>query len=152
MDPDLVVEAATGTGLIAESVAETRFLSRLLASLTLLTIVLAVLGIYGVLSRFVAEKRGQIALRLALGSSQRAVRWWILKTGMIRIMLGFGLGILLSYPACELFKGRLFGVAAEAPEARLFALFAIGITAFAAIWIPAGEAGRVEPNEILRSL
>ena len=151
-DPDLVLEATTGTGLIAESVAETRFLSRMLASLTLLTIALAVLGIYGALSRFVVEKRGQIALRLALGSSENAVRWWVFKLGLIRILSGLALGILLSYPACELLKGRLFGIAADAPEARVFALFAIGITAFAAIWIPAGEAGKVEPNEILRSL
>lgn len=149
LDPDVIIESTPMKTLVMKPIAGIRFLAIVLSLVAALAIGLAIAGVYGVLSQFALRQMGQIALRMAVGANAREVRRWIVWKGLSKALVGLGLGFLASYPCCRLLAEALFAWQADSLQVRLAALvLVLGATALA-IWVPAVQASRSDPNRIL---
>lgn len=150
LDPDVIVEALPMNVRLHRSQAGVRFLATVLSLLASLALGLAVLGVYGVLTNFVAGQRKQTALRMALGANRGEVLRWIFFKDFSLCLLGAGIGILISFPLSATFADQLQGVEADNIRDRLIATALIVAATAVATWLPVRDAMRIEPAEILK--
>jgi len=151
IDSDIpLTRAAPMRDLVAQSIEEPRFLASIVGLFAAVALIVAAVGVYGLMSYHVTERRTEIGVRLALGASRRSVFGLVLKDGLTLAALGVALGTLASFALAPLLGALLFGIAATDPWT--FAATAAGILAVAALasLIPARRATRVEPVEALR--
>jgi ABC-type antimicrobial peptide transport system permease subunit len=138
---DAVLSAAT---------QEQRFTMALMAGFAVLALVLAAVGIYGVISYSVSQRTREIGIRLALGADVAKVRSLVLRQGMAPavtgIAIGFGLAVLLT----RYLRSLLFGVAPLDPLTFATIPVLLLMVAAASVLIPAARASRVAPVEALR--
>ena len=122
-----------------------------LGSFGVLALILAAVGIYGVMSHVVAGRTREIGLRMALGAQLSDVQKLILKQGMFLAAIGSLAGLLIAFGGARMMKSMLYGVSASDPITfTCVALLSFGI-ALLACWIPARRASRVEPMIALRA-
>jgi predicted lysophospholipase L1 biosynthesis ABC-type transport system permease subunit len=143
--------AAGLESLLAETVAPRRFSTALLSAFAALALLLAMVGIYGVLSNSVGERRREIGLRLTLGAGASNVVRLVVLEGMRPVLLGLAAGALATAGMSRLVKRLLFEVSPNDPATVLAALLVVGAVALLASYIPARRAARVNPMEALRS-
>jgi len=146
LDPNLpIVDLDTMEALIADSVAGDRVVTASLTLFATVALTLAVVGLYGVLAYYVAQRRREIGVRLAIGARQSKILGWILKRGMALVAIGIALGVAGAFAATRLIESLLFGV--ESVDLVTFvgvsALFAV--VALIACLFPAWRATRVDP-------
>jgi putative ABC transport system permease protein len=139
------------TNVLAESLAPQRFRTALLSLFALVAVLLAGLGIYGVMNYSVAQHTREIGIRVALGAETRDVLRLVLQQGLTLALLGVALGMAASLALTRLMKSLLFGVSATDP--LTFTLIAVLMTTIAllACWIPARRATKVDPMIALRA-
>ncbi len=137
--------------VLAASTARSRFVMALLSGFALLALVLAAVGIYGVLSYDVSQRRKEIGVRLTLGASPGNVRRVVLGEGMLLAGLGLVLGGLSAFILCRLMASLLFGVSASDQVTFAAAVVVILAISFAACYLPARRASEVDPIEALRA-
>jgi predicted permease len=124
---------------------------KVLSIFALLGLSLAALGIYGVISGFVARRTGEIGVRMALGAQIRDVLWLVLKTGLRLSLIGTGIGLVGAYAITRLLASVLSELPASDPLViTLVAMLLVAITLFAC-WIPARRAAKVDPMVALRT-
>jgi predicted permease len=130
--------------------AQRRFQTWLFSLFAALALGLAVIGIYGVLSYSVAQRRQEIGIRVALGAQVRDVMRLVIGQGMTLALIGLTLGLIASFGLTRLMSGLLFGVSATDP--LTFALIAalLCVVALLACWIPARRATKADPLLALR--
>ena len=133
------------------STARSRFVMALLSGFALLALVLAAVGIYGVLSYDVSQRRKEIGVRLTLGASPGKVRRLVLGKGMLLASLGLVLGALSAFALCRLMASLLFGVSPSDRVTFAAAVAVILAISFAACYLPARRASEVDPIEALRA-
>jgi putative ABC transport system permease protein len=127
-----------------------RLLAHLIASFGLLSLVLAGIGLYGLLAYTVSQRTPEIGIRRALGAQRGAVLRLVVAQGMTLALVGVGLGLTAAFAVTRLLQGLLFGVSALDPLTfATFALLLIGV-ALLACYIPARRAANVEPKAALR--
>jgi len=151
LDPtQAVTRVATMDQLVAANLAQSRFSAVLLNWLSGLALLLAGVGIYGVLAYSVAQRTGEFGVRLALGAQAGDILKLILSQGMRLVVCGLGLGLAASLILTRLIARLLFGISPTDP--MTFAGIALLLTAIAllACWLPARRATRVDPLEALR--
>jgi putative ABC transport system permease protein len=151
IDPEQPVgEVSTMEGLLAKSIARSRFNATLLAVFSLVALVMAAVGIYGVMSYSVQQRTHEIGLRMALGAQQSDVLRLIVKQGIILGSIGVGAGLIASFGLTRLIVSLLFEVPATDP--RTFAAVASGlfVITLIACYIPARRATKVDPLVALR--
>lgn len=152
MDPDVILEETTMKSLIAESLSEVQLLRVGFSLMAVIAILLAIFGVYGVLSSFTAQQRGQIALRMAMGARRWEVIRWVVLKGLSRSLAGIAIGLVASFPLSWLLRAQLLGVEPDNMEARVVGtLLLLTVTGFAS-WLPAVRASRVAPSEILKEV
>jgi putative ABC transport system permease protein len=136
--------------LMARSVSSQRFYMLLLALFALLGLILAAVGIYGVMSYAVAERTNELGIRLALGASPRDVLRLMLKHGLQLATIGLGIGLAGAFGLTRVMKGFLFGISATDP--LTFASIALLLLAVASLacYLPARRATKVDPLVALR--
>jgi putative ABC transport system permease protein len=141
---------ATVRQLLSNSAFLELFYSRLLGIFAALALVLAAIGIDGVLSYSVSERNHEIGVRIALGAQPGQVRQLVLKEGVVLALVGVAVGLIASLGVSRLFLRLLFGVKPHDPVTlALVSAFMIGI-AILATYIPAHRATKVDPMVALR--
>lgn len=151
MSPEQLVSGArTMEDVIARSMASRRFAMRLLAGFALLALVLAGVGIYGVVVYAVGQRTAEIGIRMALGARRGDVLRLVLADGARMVVAGIAVGVGAAIALTRLMSHLLYGVSPTDP--LTFALVAIGLAAvaLAACALPARRAARVEPMIALR--
>ncbi len=151
IDPEQPIgEVNTMERLLATSVARSRFNTILLAVFSLVALVMAAVGIYGVMSYSVQQRTHEIGLRMALGAQQRDVLRLVIKQGIILGLIGVASGLLVSFGLTRLIVSLLFEV--RATDSKTFAAVATGLflITLIACYIPARRATKVDPLVALR--
>jgi ABC-type antimicrobial peptide transport system permease subunit len=115
-----------------------------------MALLLASLGIYGVLSYTVSQRRREISVRMALGANPKHVYRLIARQGIQPAVIGLIIGLIAAYGLVHLISGLLSGVQPYDPITFAFSAAVLMATATAACWIPARRAARVDPANVLR--
>jgi putative ABC transport system permease protein len=150
---DATIEAAgfrTMDQLVSQSVAQPRFYTILLGAFALLALVLAAVGIYGVMAYTVAQRTHEIGVRMALGASRNDVLRMVIKQGLLLALAGISLGLLAAFGLTRLMKNLLFDVEATDPQTFVVISMILIAVALLASFIPARRATKVDPLEALR--
>ena len=151
IDPDQPISnIRTMDEVLGEETAPRRLGMTLLTVFAALALLLAALGIYGVLAYFVVQHTPEIGVRLALGAARSDILALVLKKGMTLAVVGVGIGSGAAFALTRLMASLLFGMSATDP--RTFALIALLLTGVALIacYLPARRATRVDPMIALR--
>jgi putative ABC transport system permease protein len=151
VDPDLpVFGEKTMEDIVEASLGERRFAMQLVTSFGVVALLLAGIGIYGVIAYSVNQRTREIGIRLALGANERDIMGWVLTQGMGLTAAGVGLGLAGAFALTRLLQGLLFGIAPT--DVLTFGTLAmlLGSVALAACYIPARRATKVDPMIALR--
>jgi putative ABC transport system permease protein len=151
VDPNLpITHMTTMDGLLSDSVSPRRFSAVLVGIFAALALLLAAIGIYGVMGYTVTQRTQEIGLRMALGAQLTNVRGMILGQTLKLTLIGVGLGLAGAFVLARFLASLLFGIGTYDPVTFLgVALLLIGV-ALAASYIPARRAMRVDPIVALR--
>ena len=145
-----VYQIQTMESLIADSVGPRRFAMTLLGLFAGLALLLAVIGIYGVMSYAVTQRMHEIGIRVALGAGQKDVLKLIVGQGLIFIVLGLVVGLVGAFLATSLLSTLLYDVSARDPITFAAVTALLTVIALAACYIPARRATKVDPMIALR--
>ena len=137
--------------VFAESIARPRLLALLLATFAVLSLLLAVVGTYGVLAYMVTVRRREIAIRMALGAGSVRVLRDVILEGLRLTLLGVLSGTAIAIFLNRLMAALLFGVGPSDPATFTIAIPAIVLLAALACSLPAWRATGTDPNAVLRS-
>jgi putative ABC transport system permease protein len=136
--------------LLSDSVARRRFSMTLLALFAGVALLLAAVGIYGVISYTVTLRAHEIGIRVALGASRGGVLWLVLGQSLVLTVAGVFLGLAGSLLVSRVISGLLFNVRPTDPATfAIVAAFLAAVAALASL-LPAGRASRVDPMVALR--
>jgi predicted permease len=150
-DPNLPITAAsTVTELVNQQMAQDRLLARLSMAFGIVALLLAAIGLYGVLSYGVARRTNEIGIRKALGAQHSAVMVMILRETGLLLIAGFVAGTLVSAAGIRLIATRLYGLAPTDPVVIGVAVAMLAGVALLAAWVPAQRASRVDTLIALR--
>jgi putative ABC transport system permease protein len=136
--------------IMSESVGRRRFQAVLAMVFAVSALLLACLGIYGVISYAVARRRNEMGIRMALGAQASQVIGMIMKQGMRPVVAGLILGVMGALGAGALLSSLVFGVGARDPQTIAAVTIVLALVAAAACWIPARRASRIDPADALR--
>ena len=136
--------------LVTDSAGEQIALAKLSSFFAALALLLACIGLYGVMSYTVAGRTREIGVRMALGAQRRDVMRLVLKEAMVLVVLGLATGIPLSLASTRLLHSYLFGLNGTDPATLLIVILVLGTVASFAAFIPARRAAGVDPNVALR--
>ncbi len=122
-----------------------------MGSYAAIALLLALLGIFGLLSRAVSERRGEIGIRMAMGAPRSAIVALVVRQGAVVVLVGLALGTLGAVTTTRLIESFLFGVAPNDLASFAAAALAVAVVSVAACWIPARRATNVDPTHALRT-
>jgi ABC-type antimicrobial peptide transport system permease subunit len=152
VDPNLTVMDLRSFGAqVAGNFNEERLVAQLSTLFGILSLTLASVGLYGVMSYFVARRTGEIGIRMALGATRPGVVALVMRGVLWQVLIGLCLGIPASLYAGYLMKSLLYGVGSYDPWALAGAPFMLVLCAAAAGFIPARRAASIEPMQALRT-
>jgi putative ABC transport system permease protein len=152
VDPDLpFAKVATMKARIADSLKPQRFNTFLMGLFAALALLLAMVGLYGVLSYMVLQRRHEIGVRMALGAQTRDVLGLVVRQGMTLTLIGMAIGLIAAIGLTRSIKGLLVGVSATDPPTFLVIALLFPTVALLACYLPARRATKVDPMVALRS-
>jgi predicted lysophospholipase L1 biosynthesis ABC-type transport system permease subunit len=152
LDPEIpladvnTIDQHLGIALLPSRIAGTA-----LGVFGILGLILATVGVYGVMSYSVAQRTREIGIRMAIGSSTGEVVRLIVRQGMRLVGLGLGIGLVGALGVAQLVRGLLYGGAATDPVTVSVVAGVLALVAFLAVWIPARRASSVDPIRALRA-
>jgi putative ABC transport system permease protein len=152
LDPDLpIYNIGAVDQMIAQTYAERGFYTALLAAFSALGLLLALIGIYGVMSYTVTERTHEMGIRMALGAEPKRILRMVVHHGLVMAMLGIGVGMIGAFVLTRLLSTLLFQVSSLDPMIFATVPLAIIAVAVAAAWLPARKATQVDPIIALRA-
>jgi ABC-type antimicrobial peptide transport system permease subunit len=137
--------------LLERGLVREKLVARLAGGFGILALLLAAIGLYGVISYSVARRTNEIGVRLALGATPRGVSWVVLRDSLTTVVAGIAVGLLLWFPLLGLTRKLVYGLSPHDPTTLLagaMLLFAIG--ALGAL-LPAIRAARIDPIQAIRA-
>jgi putative ABC transport system permease protein len=149
--PDVSPRFRTVSSIVSTSVAGRRLVLFLVGVFAFVALLLSALGLYSIISYFVAQRARELGIRAALGAGRTDITWLVLREGAVLTTVGIGIGAMLALSTAQLLRAFLFGVSARDPVAFLAVPLAVAGVALAACWIPAHRAARTEASDVLRS-
>jgi putative ABC transport system permease protein len=151
IDPDVdVPDLEPLAKLIGTTLAQPRFNMMLLGAFAGVAIILAAIGIYGVIAYSVAQRTKEIGIRMALGAQRRDMLMMILRQSLMLVFVGIGIGLAAALGATRLMVTLLYGVAASDPLTYITVILLLGLSALLATLVPARRAMNVDPMVALR--
>jgi putative ABC transport system permease protein len=152
LDPDLAL-AHVGTleNVVAESVAQPRFYMMLLTAFAVVAILLASIGIYGVIAYLVGQRAREIGIRIALGASPSNVVRMVVNEGVVMVAIGIGVGIVGAIALTQLMRALLFNTTSTDPMTYILVTLVLAAVALVASSVPALRAANVDPALAMRA-
>lgn len=151
VDSSIIVEDVQAmAAVVRASMSGTRFALALLAGMAVAALILAMVGLYGVVVYLAARRTRELGVRMALGARSSQVRRMMVVEMSRLVAAGLVLGGLASLAAEAALRSRLFGIASAAPVVLVLAALALTLAAALATWVASGRAARVSPVEALR--
>ncbi len=151
VDPEMpIANVRTMEELLEQSVGQRKLSMMLLSLFSGIALVLASIGIYGVMSYSVAQRSRELGVRIALGAGRVDILRLVLRQGMSLALLGIGIGLAAALLLSRLIESQLYGVRAGDPLTFLGVALLLGATALVANLVPAIRAMRVDPAVVLR--
>ena len=152
IDPELPIAKVTTLSTLTDtSMAQSRFSMLLLGFFAALALVLALVGIYGVISYSVIQRKQEIGIRIALGAQRRRIFGMILGYGLRMAALGVVIGLLVSFVVTRAMSSFLYGIRPEDPVTFVTLSLFLTITVLLACFLPARRAASVDPMRALRT-
>jgi putative ABC transport system permease protein len=151
IDPNQPVsDIRTMNQWLSESVARARFNALLLGLFSVLALILASVGIFGVISYSVTQRTHEIGIRMALGASARDILRMVVGRGMLLALIGVGLGLVASFLLTRAMSSLLFNVSVTDPLTFILISLLLMVVTLVACYLPARRATRVDPMNALR--
>jgi putative ABC transport system permease protein len=152
LDKDLpLFRVQTMEQIVSKSISERRFNMLLLAIFALLALVLAIVGIYAVMSYTTAQRTHEIGIRISLGASAGDVLRLVMRQGLLLTICGVAFGIVGAWALTRVMTGLLFGVSATDPLTFILIAASLTVVSLLACYLPARGATKVNPLDALRS-
>jgi predicted permease len=152
LDGDLPIsDVRTMNQILSDSISDRRFAMGLLSLLAAVALILAAIGVYGVMSYSVSQRTGEIGIRIALGAQPGELLRLILRQGMILIAAGIAMGLLSAFALIRLMATLLYGVKGTDPVTYALATTLLAGVAILACYVPAWRTLRRDPMGFLRS-
>jgi ABC-type antimicrobial peptide transport system permease subunit len=152
LNPNIVIYAvSTMNEVVAHTLAARSTFMILLAVFAALALVLACIGIYGVIAYLVGQRTHEIGVRMSLGAERRHILLLIMGQGLRMATAGVVVGLLLAFSLTRLMSSQLFGVSNHDPLTFVAVSLVLIAVAMIACWLPARRAMRVDPTVALRS-
>ncbi len=145
-----LAETQTLDQRLTASVAQQRFVMSLLVGFGALALLLAVVGVYGIMSYVSQRRTREIAIRLALGAQRWQVVWLIVREGLLLSLLGAAIGIAIARAVSQLLSSMFYRVASSDPYTFVIVLVLLVCTTVCGCYLTARRAAKVEPLEVLR--
>ena len=151
VDPNLpLLHVNTIQEQVSTLISHDELIGSLTGIFSLLALVLAAIGLYGVMSYSVVRRTSEIGIRLALGAQTKAVLWMVLRESLLLLALGLALGLPLTLASTRIVRDQLFGIKAIDPATFAAAVFIVAAMTLIAAWLPARHASKVDPMVALR--
>ena len=151
-DRDLPVrDARAMAAIVADRTAQFRLTAGMMGVFGIVALVLAGIGVYGLINYSVTERRQEIGVRVALGAGRREIYALVLKDGLVLTSAGLAIGLVAAFPASRLLGSQLYGVGAFDPATYTAIVALLAATAVAATLVPAWRAARLDPILALRA-
>jgi ABC-type antimicrobial peptide transport system permease subunit len=135
---------------ISNSLTTERMIASLSTVFGFLATVLAIIGLYGVMSYSVAQRTREIGVRMALGAAQEKVIWMVMREVLKLVAIGVALGVPTALVLIRVVQSQLFGLSAHDPSTLGVATVALVVVACVAGYVPALRASRLDPMRALR--
>ncbi|NNM33622.1 MAG: FtsX-like permease family protein [Gemmatimonadetes bacterium] len=152
IDPSVALsELGTMSELVEDSLARWRFTVQIMGAFGLVALLLAVLGVYGVIAYTVERRTRELGVRIALGAQAKAIQRMVLGQGLRLIAWGLALGVLGAWASGRILGSLLYGVSPTDPLSALAALGTLLLAGLAAAVLPARRAARIPPSQAFRA-
>jgi putative ABC transport system permease protein len=152
MDPDLAILSVTTMDEIRDrSLARQRFMLTLLGAFSLVGLVLAVVGVYGVMAQLARSRVREMGIRIALGAQAAEVQWLVVRHGLRLVATGLGIGLTAALLLSRSITALLFQIQPLDPITFVSVPVLLVLSAMAACWLPALRASRASPALALRT-
>jgi putative ABC transport system permease protein len=151
LDPDLPIYEVKGLDhVITESIIGIAYVAAMMAAIGLIALVLACVGVYGVMSYSVSERTHEMGIRMAMGATSSSINRLVVGNGMWLTFIGIGIGLPLAFALARAMSSLLFGVTATDPFTFIGLPLILAAVAALASYLPARRAMRVDPLTALR--
>lgn len=151
LDPNLAIASMqTMSAVRSASLARQRFFMTMLMLFAAVGVVLAVVGVYGVMAQLARGRRREVGIRVALGATAAQVRWMIVRNGLRLVAFGLAVGVVGALFTAQAMRVFLFNVSPGDPPTFIAVPLVLLAVSAAAAWIPAVRASRVDPASTLR--
>ena len=152
MDPTIAFTSAQSmTEVRDQSLARARFLMMLLFGFGAAGMLLAAVGVYGVMAHLAGSRVREMGIRIALGARAASVQWLVVREGMQLTVAGLGIGLAVALLVNRAMRALLFQVTPTDPATFVAVPTVLMLTALAAAWLPAARASRADPVQSLRA-
>lgn len=150
-DPDADITFFNLHRMIDDGLLRDRLMARLSGFFGLLAVLLAVIGLYGVISYMVARRRNEIGIRMSLGADRRSIIALVLREALVLLAIGLSIGVALSLAASRAAASLLFGLKPYDATTFTVAVVSLAAVALAASYLPALRASKLDPMDALRN-
>jgi ABC-type antimicrobial peptide transport system permease subunit len=151
LDPKLsLADVRTMSDLEWEAAARRRFQAILLVVFSAVAMLLALIGVYGLMAFSVQQRTGEIGLRMALGATRSGAVKLVLREGMTLLAAGLGIGLAAAAGLSLLLKGFLYQVPAIDPVTYTLVPLLLSVATAVACWVPSARAASIDPMSALR--
>ncbi|MGH9864578.1 MAG: ABC transporter permease, partial [Candidatus Acidiferrales bacterium] len=144
------VQFTTISELVSRSIATETMITKLAGFFGSLAVLLACIGIYGIMAYAVTGRTNEIGIRMALGAQRKNVLWLVLRETLLLVLIGVAIGLPAVFGASQLIKSQLFGMTAADLVSLILATILMFVVAIIAGYIPARRASRTDPMVALR--